>query len=32
MGYDLRIVFEYTQQEGQDAILLLALGNHDEVY
>jgi mRNA interferase YafQ len=31
-GYDLRIVFEYTQHEGQDAILLLALGTHDEVY
>lgn len=31
-GYDLRIVFEYTQHEGQEAILLLALGTHDEVY
>lgn len=31
-GYDLHIVFEYTQHEGQEAILLLALGTHDEVY
>jgi addiction module RelE/StbE family toxin len=31
-GYDLRIVFEYTQHESQEAILLLALGTHDEVY
>jgi len=31
-GYDLRIVFEFMQHEGQEAILLLALGTHDEVY
>ena len=31
-GYDLRIVFEYTEYEGEEAILLLALGTHDEVY
>ncbi len=31
-GYDLRVVFEYTQHEGEEAILLLALGTHDEVY
>lgn len=31
-GYDLRIVFEFSQHEGQEAILLLALGTHDEVY
>ncbi len=31
-GYDVRIVFEYTQHENQEAILLLALGTHDEVY
>ena len=30
--YDLRIVFEYTKHDGQEAILLLALGTHDEVY
>lgn len=31
-GYDLRVVFEYTLFEGAEAILLLALGTHDEVY
>jgi mRNA-degrading endonuclease YafQ of YafQ-DinJ toxin-antitoxin module len=31
-GYDLRVVFEYTQNEGAEAILLLALGTHDQVY
>ncbi len=31
-GYDLRIVFEYAQYKGQEEILLLALGTHDEVY
>ncbi len=30
--YDLRVVFEYTQHDGAEAILLLALGKHDEVY
>jgi len=30
--YDLRVVFEYTQYEGAEAILLLALGKHDQVY
>jgi addiction module RelE/StbE family toxin len=31
-GHDLRIVFEYTHDEGQECILLLALGTHNEVY
>ena len=31
-GYDLRIVFEFVQHENVEAILLLALGTHDEVY
>ena len=31
-GYDLRIVFEFLQHDDQEAILLLALGTHDEVY
>ncbi|MGP0064066.1 MAG: type II toxin-antitoxin system YafQ family toxin [Isosphaeraceae bacterium] len=31
-GYELRIVFEYVQHEGAEAILLLALGTHDQVY
>lgn len=31
-GYDLRLVFEYAQHEGAEAIILLALGTHDQVY
>ena len=31
-GPDLRIVFEFAQHEGAEAILLLALGTHDQVY
>lgn len=31
-GPDLRVVFEYTQHEGAEAILLLALGTHEQVY
>jgi addiction module RelE/StbE family toxin len=31
-SYDLRVVFEYTQHESAEAILLLALGTHDQVY
>jgi mRNA interferase YafQ len=31
-GYDLRVVFEYVQHEEAEAILLLALGTHDQVY
>jgi mRNA interferase YafQ len=31
-GYDLRVVFEFTEYEGAAAILLLALGTDDEVY
>jgi mRNA interferase YafQ len=30
--YDLRVVFEYVQHEEAEAILLLALGTHDQVY
>lgn len=32
VGYDLRIIFEFVQYEGQEAILLLTAGTHDEVY
>ena len=32
LGYDLRVVFEVVEHEGAEAILLLALGTHDEVY
>jgi mRNA interferase YafQ len=31
-GYDLRIIFELRQHEGQEAIFLLTVGSHDEVY
>ncbi len=31
-GYDLRIIFEFVQFEGSEAILLQTLGSHDEVY
>ena len=31
-GYDLRILFEIVQHDGVEAILLLSLGTHDEVY
>lgn len=30
--YDLRFVFEYVQHEGAEAIHLLSLGTHDQVY
>jgi mRNA-degrading endonuclease YafQ of YafQ-DinJ toxin-antitoxin module len=31
-GYDLRIVFEFISHSGGEAILLLSIGTHDEVY
>jgi addiction module RelE/StbE family toxin len=31
-GYDLRILFEIVQREGGEAVLLLSMGTHDEVY
>ena len=31
-AYDLRILFEFTQHEGAEVILLLTMGTHDEVY
>ena len=31
-GYDLRILFEFVHHEGAEAILLLTIGTHDEVY
>ncbi len=30
--YDLRIVFRFVEHKGEEAILLLTLGSHDEVY
>lgn len=31
-GYDLRVIFKFVQHEGTEAILLLTVGTHDEVY
>jgi len=31
-GYDLRVVFQFVQHKGTEAILLESLGTHDEVY
>jgi mRNA-degrading endonuclease YafQ of YafQ-DinJ toxin-antitoxin module len=31
-GYDLRILFEFVQHEGAEAISLQTIGTHDEVY
>ena len=31
-GYDARIVFQFVKHQGADAILLEAVGSHDEVY
>ena len=31
-GYNLRIVFKFVEYEGSEAILLLTLGTHEEVY
>jgi addiction module RelE/StbE family toxin len=31
-GYDLRIIFELVEFEGDPAILLITIGTHDEVY
>ena len=31
-GYNLRILFEFVEHEGGEAILLLTVGTHDEVY
>jgi addiction module RelE/StbE family toxin len=34
VGYDLRIVFDFIKKQGQgeDDILLLGIGSHEEVY
>ena len=31
-GYDLRIVFQFVAHKGAEAVLLEAVGSHDEVY
>ncbi len=30
--YDLRVLFEFVTQSDKEAILLLTVGSHDEVY
>jgi len=30
--YDLRVLFQYIEHEGEKAILLCTIGSHDEVY
>lgn len=32
VGYDLRIIFEFVQHQGREAVLLETIGTHDEVY
>jgi len=32
ISYDLRIVFKFVQYKESEAILLLTVGTHDEVY
>lgn len=32
VGYDLRILFQFVPHQGAEAILLAAIGTHDEVY
>jgi addiction module RelE/StbE family toxin len=32
VGYDLRILFSFVQFEGSEALLLEAIGTHEEVY
>ncbi len=31
-AYELRIIFQFVKHKGADAILLEAVGTHDEVY
>jgi mRNA-degrading endonuclease YafQ of YafQ-DinJ toxin-antitoxin module len=31
-GYDLRITFEFVSYQGKEAVLLLTVGTHEEVY
>jgi len=32
VAYDLRVVFRLVQHENEEAILLMSIGTHDEVY
>lgn len=31
-GFDLRVLFRFVDDEGTEAILLLTVGSHEEVY
>ena len=31
-GYDLPVIFKFVEHAGEEAILLLSAGTHDEVY
>ena len=31
-GYDLRVIFLFVQDEGEETIFLQTVGTHDEVY
>jgi mRNA-degrading endonuclease YafQ of YafQ-DinJ toxin-antitoxin module len=31
-GYDIRVLFRFVHHEGAEAILLLTIGSHDDVY
>ena len=31
-GYNLRVVFHFSKHQGQPALILEAIGTHDEVY
>jgi addiction module RelE/StbE family toxin len=32
VGFDLRIIFEFVSYQGEEAILLITVGTHEEVY
>lgn len=32
VAYDLRIVLKFVEHEGEQAILLVSIGSHDEAY
>ena len=32
VNFDVRVVFRFVEHEGEEAILLLTMGSHDEVY
>lgn len=32
VGYDLRVIFQFVKNKGQDAVFLEGIGTHNEVY